>query len=53
MSVAFFHAEIDELITVIPPRGTSMGWWLLLRAMYGAKRAARLWQEFMAKTFKQ
>ncbi len=53
VSVVFFHAEIDELITVIPPRGTSIGWWLLLRVMCGAKQAAQLWQEFLAKTFMQ
>ncbi len=32
VSGAFFHAEIDELITVIPLCGASTGWWQLPHA---------------------
>ena len=51
--VAFFHAEIDEWIVVIPPRGLrrrGVGW-QLLQAMYGTRRAGQLWQEFLAKSY--
>ena len=54
ISVAFFHAVIDEDITVMPPRGTArLGYvWILLKAMYGTRRAAQLWQEHLATVFK-
>ena len=54
VSVAFFHASIDEGITVIPPPGTARAGyvWILLKAMYGTRRAAQLWQEHLATVLK-
>jgi len=51
--VAFFHADMDEWIAVIPPRGLRReGYgWQLYKAMYGTRRAGQLWQEFVAKIF--
>ena len=49
ISVAFYHATIDEDIYVIPPRGEDdEGWvWQLLRAMYGTRRASFLFQKLV------
>ena len=54
VSVAFFHATIDEDITVLPPPGAGRPGhvWILLKAMYGTRRAAQLWQEHLAGVFK-
>jgi len=43
-SAAFYHALIDELITIVPPRGLRKPgmMWQLRRALYGTRRAAQL-----------
>ena len=48
--VAFFHASADEEMTIIPPKGAvPVGQlWQLKKALYGTRRAAKLWQEFLA-----
>ena len=49
-AVAFFHAEMDETIYAHPPREAEADptvVWLLLKARYGTRKAARLWQEFL------
>ncbi len=53
--VAFFHADIDEWIIVIPPKGLRRPnmVWQLRKAMYGTRKAAQSWQEFVAKVFKE
>ena len=45
ISVAFFHAVMDELVYVLPPRDmVPPGWcWKLRKSMYGTRRASRLW----------
>ena len=49
ISVAFYHAAIDEDIYVVPPKGEEEeGWvWQLLRAMYGTRRASFLFQKLV------
>ena len=44
VSVAFYHAMMDQDIHVIPPKGEEEeGWaWQLQRAMYGTRRASLL-----------
>lgn len=53
VSVAFFHADIDEDIQVTPPFSASVDGmtWQLQKAMYGTRRAGQLWQEFLASVF--
>ena len=49
-AVAFFHADIDEVNDAHPPAEAEPDrtvLWLLLKAHYGKRRAARLWQEFL------
>ena len=46
---ACFHTDMDELIRAHPPRETEPDCnvvWLLFKAHSGARRAARLWQEY-------
>ena len=46
---ACFHKDMDGLIHALPPRETEPDGivvWLLLKAHSGARRAARLWQEY-------
>ena len=47
ISVAFFHAVMDELVCVHPPRDlVPPGWcWKLRKSMYGTRRASRLWAD--------
>lgn len=48
MSVAFFHATMDEEVYCSPPAEANVppGFcWMLLRAFYGTRRASTLWQE--------
>ena len=53
--VAFFHADLDEWIVVIPPPGLRRdGYvWQLRKAMYGTRKAAQAWQEYVAGVFKK
>ena len=53
--VAFFHADLDEWIVVIPPPGASRAGhvWQLRKAMYGTRKAAQAWQEYVANVFKR
>ena len=48
--VAFFHADLGEWIVVIPPPGVRRpGYvWQLRKAMYGTRKAAQAWQEYVA-----
>ena len=49
-AVAFFHADMDEVIHEHPPAEAEpdrIVVWLLLKAHYGTRKAARLWQEFL------
>jgi hypothetical protein len=52
-SVAFFHADIDEYIVVMPPPGLRKPGrvWQLRKALYGTRRASQLWQEYLANMF--
>ena len=46
---ACFHKDMDELVHAHPPRETEpdgLVVWLLFKAHSGARRAARLWQEY-------
>ena len=48
-AAAWFHKDMDELIHAHPPRETEPHGtvvWLLFKAHSGARRAARLWQEY-------
>ena len=47
ISVAFFHAVMDDLVCVHPLRDmVPPGWcWKLRKSMYGTKRASRLWAD--------
>ena len=49
ISVAFFHAVMDELVYVHPPRDmVPPGWsWNLRKSMYGTRRATRLWADYV------
>ena len=49
ISVAFFHAIMDELVYVHAPRDlVPPGWgWKLRRSMYGTRRASRLWADYV------
>ena len=55
ISVAFFHAQMDEEIFAEAPRGccSEGSVWQVLRAMYGTRKAAKLWaryvRDFMVK----
>ena len=50
-SVAFFHAVMDELVYVGPPRDmVPPGWyWKLRKSMYGTRRASRLWADYVRR----
>ena len=53
-SVAFFHAELDEVIYIIPPKEVEPDrniLWRLKKAMYGTRKAAKLWQRYVAEVF--
>ena len=47
--MAFFHAMMDELVHVHPPRDmVPPGWcWKLRKSMYGTRRASRLWADYV------
>lgn len=49
ISVAFLHSVMDEVVFVHPPRGEGLvrpGFcWRLRKAMYGTRRASRLWAD--------
>ena len=48
-TIACFHTDMDELIDAHPPRELShvvLSYVLLFKAHSGAKKAARLWQEY-------
>ena len=48
-AIACFHPDMDELIHAQPSRETEpecVVVWLLFKAHSGARRAARLWQEY-------
>ena len=51
ISVAFFHAVMDELVYVHPPRDmVPPGWcWKLRKSMYGTRRASRLWPDYVRR----
>ena len=51
ISVAFFHAVMDELVCVHPPRDmVPPGWcWKLRNSMYGTRRASRLWADYVRR----
>ena len=57
ISVAFWHALLpeDEPIAMYPPRGDEEAryMWLMKRAMYGTRRASRLFQEHMKGVLKE
>ena len=57
ISVAFWHAQLleDELIAMYPPRvEAEAGYmWQMKRAMYGTRRASRLFQEHMKGVLKE
>ena len=52
VSMAFYHAVMDQDIHVIPPRGgEDEGWaWQLQRAMYGTRRASLLFPNYVMET---
>ena len=47
ISHAFYNAEMDEWVYVVPPSGEGEPGivWQLLKAMYGTRRASRLFQQ--------
>jgi hypothetical protein len=49
ISVAFLHSVMDEVVFVHPPKGDGLvrpGFcWRLRKAMYGTRRASRLWAD--------
>ena len=51
ISVVFFHAVMDELVYVHPPRDlVPPGWcWKLRKSMYGTRRASRLWADYVRR----
>eukprot|EP00971_Amphidinium_carterae_P050246 990123-Amphidinium_carterae.1 len=59
VSVAFWHAAMptdpEEAIAVQPPRGEEAHGivWQLKRAMYGTRKASRLFQDHMSTVFKE
>ena len=57
ISVAFWHAQLpeDEPIAMYPPRGEEEAgyMWQMKRAMYGTRRASRLFQEHMKGVLKE
>ena len=49
VAVAFFHADMEDVIYAHPPAEAEPDRtvvWLLIKAHYGTRKAARLWQEF-------
>ena len=57
ISVAFWHAQLleDEPIAMYPPLGEEEAghMWQMKRAMYGTRRASRLFQEHMKGVLKE
>ena len=55
VSVAFYHATLDELLHIIPPRGEEEdGYvWQLRRALYGTRRASFLFQQYVMDTMQE
>ena len=57
ISVAFWHAQLpeDEPIAMYPPRGEEEAgyMWQMKRAMYGTRRASRLFQEHTKRVLKE
>ena len=57
ISVASWHALLpeDETIAMYPPRGEEQAgyMWHMKRAMYGTRRASRLFQELMKEVLKE
>ena len=51
VSVAFMHSPIDERVVVKVPKGvtSSTGFWLLLKALNGTRKASQMWTEFSAE----
>ena len=52
VSVAFMHSPIgDERVVVRVPKGvtSSTGYWLLLKALNGTRKASQMWTEFSAE----
>ena len=50
VAVAFFHADMEDKIFAHPPAEVEPGRtvvWLLVKAHYGTRKAARLWQDFL------
>ncbi len=55
VSVAFYHALLDEEIWVNPVKGEEAdpeAVWQLRKALYGTRRAALLFQEYVISTMK-
>ena len=49
ISVAFFHAVMDELVYVHPPRDMVHPGWKLRKNMCGTRRASRLWADYVRR----
>ena len=51
ISVAFFHAVMEELVYVHPPRDmVPPNWcWKLRKSMYGTRSAGRLWADYVRR----
>ena len=50
VAVAFFHADVEDNIFAHPPAEAEPDRtvvWLLIKARYGTRKAARLWQELL------
>ena len=50
VAVVFFHADMEVVIYAHPPAEAEPGRavvWLWIKAHYGTRNAARLWQEFL------
>lgn len=52
-SHAFFHADMDQRIALVPPRGAELKGCLslLLKALCGTRRDGFLWQELVANVY--
>ena len=53
ITAAFIHALIDELMVILPPKGIVQDdeGLLLLKALYGTRKASKLWQQLYTKIF--